>query len=130
GIGKTSLSIYLASVLASKYLEGLNNIFENYIPILVTLKGKSEFIDENDTDLEDKLEEITSGESGGNKKIVLICDGLNEYGLGLENLKIKFDKLRGEDKYPNMRFILITRPEAEIPSNFSNIHSYIRLLPF
>jgi hypothetical protein len=130
GMGKTSLSIYITSTLASKYLEDINNgeLDESFIPVFVPLKGKLRIIDETENSLDDVLRSIAPGEEGKKRKILLICDGLDEYGDDV-NALIKFldDNLRSE--YPNMKFIITTRPEAGFPEKLQ-IQSYIRLFPF
>ncbi len=128
GIGKTSLSLNITAFLASVYLDDPENIENNYIPIFVPLKGKLEIIDESDSSLEDKLHQIAPRESGKNKKILLICDGLDEYGEDIEMLRQKLDRIR--ERYPFMQIIITTRLAAGIPYKLGNISSYIRLLPF
>jgi hypothetical protein len=75
GIGKT----FLASTIARKYLEDPNNE-DNYIPIFVSLKGKLENIDEYQNSLDDKLRLIAGEGKGERRKILIVCDGLDEYG--------------------------------------------------
>jgi hypothetical protein len=129
GIGKTSLSIYLTFIIASKYLEATQEVEDLPIPIFVPLNllGELNTIDENGTSLEEKLKQISPGGSSKNRKIILICDGLDEYGGDIKELKQKLENLR--KSYQNMRFIITTRLEAGIPLKFG-ISSYIRLLPF
>jgi hypothetical protein len=125
GIGKTSLAIYLTSTIARKYLEDPNNEY-NYIPIFVPLKGKLENIDEDQNSLDDKLR-LIAGEGGEKRKILVICDGLDEYGKDETELKNNLGKKR--TNLTNMKIIITTRLEAGLPQKL-DISFYIRLLPF
>jgi uncharacterized protein YjbI with pentapeptide repeats len=127
GIGKTSLAIYLTSIIAKKYLEDPNNEY-NYIPIFVPLKGKLKNIDEKQSSLEAKLRSIAGEGEAKKRKILVICDGLDEYGKDEAELKNFLEEKR-EKEFPNMKIIITTRLEAGLPQKLG-ISSYIRLLPF
>jgi hypothetical protein len=94
GIGKTSLAIYLTSTIASKCLKDPDNEY-NYIPIFVPLKGKLTNIDEDQNSLDDKIRSIAGEGEGKKKKILIICDGLDEYGEDESKLKDILGKKRG-----------------------------------
>lgn len=64
GIGKTSLSVYLASILATSYLDNSENIEENYIPVFVPLKDKLRNIGEEEDTLDSVLERIAPTNEG------------------------------------------------------------------
>jgi hypothetical protein len=108
GIGKTSLAIYLAYKIASKYLEEPDNEY-NYIPIYVPLKGKLTVIDKDQNSLDDKLSSIVGEGEAKKRKILLICDGLDEYGEDVSKLRDILGKKRSE--VPNMKVIITTRLE-------------------
>ncbi|MFZ0512289.1 MAG: NACHT domain-containing protein [Candidatus Nitrosopolaris sp.] len=127
GIGKTSLAIYVAYKIASKYLEEPDNEY-NYIPIFVPLKDKLAVTDEDQNSLDDKLRSIIGKGEAKKRKILLICDGLDEYGEDVSKLRDILGKKRSED-LPNMKVIITTRLEAGLPQKL-DISSYIRLLPF
>src|SRR5215813_3161152 len=112
GIGKTSLAKYLTSVIATNYLGGPDNEY-NYIPIFVPLKGKLTNIDEDQNSLDDKLRWIAGEGEGKKKKMLIICDGLDEYGEDESKLK---DILGEKHKdLPNIKVIITTRLEAGLP---------------
>jgi hypothetical protein len=127
GIGKTSLAIYLTSIIAKKYLEDPNNEY-NYIPIFVPLRDKLKNIDEEKRSLEGKFKSIAAEGEGKKRKILVICDGLEEYGKDEAELKNYLEEKR-ENEFPNMKIIITTRLEAGLPQKLG-ISSYIRLLPF
>ena len=136
GIGKTSLSLKISSVCAQKYSDDPDRN-DNYIPVFAPLKhGSLDTINENGQSLEDVLESIAPIVDGGGearkKKIVVICDGLDEFiGSSIYELKSRLDALRKKDKYPNIKFVITTRLEANIPHEFiTGLSTYIRLLPF
>ena len=126
GIGKTSLCIKLTSSFASKYLDNPNDEY-NYIPIFVPLKGNLQNIDDDQRSLNDVLKLIAPGEEGKKRKILLFCDGLDEYGNEadklIESLRIK------REEFPNVKVIITTRLEAGLPQELDT-SSYIRLLHF
>jgi hypothetical protein len=126
GIGKTSLSIYICSILASRYLgEPENN--HNYIPIFVPLKGNFRSVDDEGNSLDDILKIVAPNEEAKKKNLLLICDGLDEYEEDASILKkILEDK---HTDYPNMKFMITTRLESGLPMKL-NMGFYIRLLPF
>lgn len=127
GIGKTSLCIKLTSSFASKYLDNPND-GTNYIPIFVPLKGNLENIDEDQRSLDEVMELIAPGEEGKKRKILLICDGLDECGFDVDKL---FEKLREKHReFPNVKVVITTRLEAELPQRLISLSSYIRLLHF
>src|SRR5215467_6339650 len=127
GIGKTSLAKYLTSVIATNYLEDPDNEY-NYIPIFVPLKGKLTNIDEDQNSLDDKIRWIAGEGEGKQKKILIICDGLDEYGEDeLEDILVYFHDKRND--FPNIKVIITTRLKAGLPQKL-HISSYIRLLPF
>jgi uncharacterized protein YjbI with pentapeptide repeats len=126
GIGKTSLAVYLTSTIGRMYLEDPNNEY-NYIPIFVPLKDKLNNIDEDQNSLDDKLRLIAGEGEGEKRKILIICDGLDEYGEAESKLMDILRKKR--TNLTNMKVIITTRLEAGLPQKL-NLSSYIRLLPF
>ena len=135
GIGKTSLSFHISSVYAQKYLDDPDRK-DNYIPVFAPLKEGLDAINEKGQSLEDVLELIAPTTASGEarkKKIVVICDGLDEFGGGknIYELKGRLDALRKQNKYPNITFVITTRLEANIPQELrTGLKTYIRLLPF
>jgi uncharacterized protein YjbI with pentapeptide repeats len=132
GIGKTSLSIDIASVYAQQYLDDPDRE-DNYIPVFAPLKDSLDNINEKGESLEDVLGLIAPAASGEarKKKIVVLCDGLDEYGSNIQELKKRLDILKKQDKYPNTKFVITTRLEANIPEDLKiGLKTYIRLLPF
>ena len=127
GIGKTSFAIYLTSYFASKYLEDPDNQY-NYIPIFVP-KGKLTNIDEHQSSLDDKLRSIAGEGEGKKKKILIICDELDEYGDN--ESKLTMFRKKHSDDHPNIKVIITTRLKAGLlgPQKL-DVSSYIRLLPF
>jgi uncharacterized protein YjbI with pentapeptide repeats len=126
GIGKTSFAIYLTSDIASKYLKDPNNEY-NYIPIFVPLKGKLKNIDDKQSSLEGKLRSIAGEGEEKKRKILVICDGLDEYGK--DETELMNDLEKKHEDLPNMKVIITTRLEAGLPQKL-DMSSYIRLLRF
>ena len=126
GIGKTSFAIYLTSTIAAQYLKDPNNEC-NYVPIFVPLKGKLKNIDEKQSSLDAKLRSISGEGEGKKRKILVICDGLDEYGK--DEAELKNDLEKKLENLPNMKVIITTRLEAGLPQKL-DLSSYIRLLPF
>jgi NACHT domain-containing protein len=126
GIGKTSLSVKLTSDFATRYLIDPNSK-NNYIPIFLPLKSKLKIVDEDQNSLDDLLRLIAPGEEAKKRKILLICDGLDEYGDSRTELKNILETKRKD--YPNIKVIITTRLEAGVPKDLL-ISTYIRLLPF
>src|SRR6476646_4619189 len=136
GIGKTSLATYIASTLASRYLEGDSldidddndgDSSQDYIPVFISLKDSD---DESGKYIENKLQSISTGKEAKKRKILLICDGLDEYNYEEIKLKRALDDLCTEDKYPNIKFLITTRLEAGMQKLHTGLKDYIRLLPF
>jgi hypothetical protein len=128
GIGKTSLSIKLASRFASKYLDNPDDDYD-YIPIFAPLKGELKNIDESQHSLSEIIKLIAPGEEGKKRKILLICDGLDEYGDAAALLEWLQNK--HEVELPNLKVIITTRLNGELLEIISRFGSqYIRLLPF
>jgi hypothetical protein len=96
----------ITSYFASKYLEDPNNEY-NYIPIYVLLKRKLTNIDEDQNSLDDKLRSIAGEGEGKKKKILIICDGLDEYGKDETELKNNLGKKR--TNLTSMKVIITTR---------------------
>jgi hypothetical protein len=130
GIGKTSLSIDIASVYAQQYLDDPDRE-DNYIPVFAPLKDSLDNISEKGESLEDVLGLIapSASDEARKKKIVVICDGLDEYGSNIQKLKKRLDTLKHE-KYPNIKFVITTRLEATPEDLRAGLKTYIRLLPF
>jgi uncharacterized protein YjbI with pentapeptide repeats len=135
GIGKTSLSLHLSSVYAQQYLDDPDRD-NRYIPVFAPLKDSLDNINEKGESLEDVLELIApvlDRREARKKKIIVICDGLDEYpSNNTHELKTRLDTLRRKDKYPNIKFVITTRLEADIPEDFktAGLKTYLRLLPF
>ncbi len=110
GIGKTSLAIYLAYKIASRYLEEADNE-HNYIPIYVPLKGKLAVIDKDQNSLDDKLKSIVGEGEAKKRKILLICDGLDEYGEDVGKLRDILGKKHSE--ILNMKVLITTRLQQD-----------------
>ncbi len=135
GIGKTSLSTYIAATCASQYLEGKdlfnddssNDSSGGYIPVFVSLKDVN---DDAQNHIERLLQPISPGQEAKKRNILLICDGLDEYRFEEIKLKQALDYLSTEDKYPNIKFLITTRLEAGMQKLHTGLKNYIRLLPF
>ncbi len=149
GIGKTSLAVYIASTLASKYLDTMGLINNNngdiddtdtdihgnscdnssvdYIPVFIALKDVSE----SGRHIERKLQSIFLGQQQAKRKnILLICDGLDEYNFEKTKLKRILNNLSKKYNYPNIHFLITTRLDTEIQQIYPHLKNYIRLLPF
>jgi hypothetical protein len=136
GIGKTSLSTYVASIYASQYLEGkdlFNDDSNNkglsggYIPVFVSLKDVN---DDTQNHIERLLQPISPGQEAKKRNILIICDGLDEYRFEEIKLKQALDSLSTEDTYPNIKFLITNRLEAGLQRLHTGLENYIRLLPF
>jgi hypothetical protein len=127
GIGKTSLCMHLTYSYASKFLEDPN--FEyNYIPIFIPLKYTLNNIDDEGNSLDYVIRLIAPGDEGKKRKILLICDGLDEYDDDIAKL-IELLQRKRENELPNMKVLITSRLKAELLRKLG-IRSYIELLPF
>ena len=125
GMGKTSLAKHIAIEYATKFLYTAPED-HNYIPVFVALKDKKRnvFFDKR---LDYVLDKIVAPEDGRNRRILLVCDGLDEYGDSIEDLLKYLDEK--QDVLPNMKVIITTRLKAGLLQSL-NVKQYIRILPF
>jgi uncharacterized protein YjbI with pentapeptide repeats len=124
GIGKTSLVKHIAIDYASKHLEEPFGVY-NYIPVFVSLKDELNNVFHRN-DLDYVLDFIIAPEIGKKRKILLICDGLDEYD-DIEGLLTKLKNRHRE--LTNMKVIITTRLNAGLPKTLE-LKEYVRLLPF
>jgi hypothetical protein len=110
GIGKTSLAKHITVDYATKYLNDPGSV---HIPILVLLKDtlKNVFRDNN---LDYVLDSIIAPDvATKERKILLICDGLDEY---TDNIKCLLEKLEKKHvELHNLKLIITTRLKAGLP---------------
>ncbi len=116
GTGKTNFAKKIAVDCAAKYLRGE----DTYIPIYVPLKSNL-----NNIFNDDSLEDITR--TLDKQKILIICDGLDEYEGDPTDLIYK--------KLPSLvkneaKTIFTTRLELDFPKKISIPDYYVRLCPF
>ncbi len=126
GIGKTSLAKKIAVDYATRYL---NEPAVVHVPVFVSLRDKLNNV-YYDNNLDYVLDFIIAPETSKNRKILLICDGLDEYGDN-NDIKSLFEKfeIKHNKELHNMRLIITTRLQTDFP-NILGIKEYVRLLPF
>jgi uncharacterized protein YjbI with pentapeptide repeats len=123
GIGKTSMMKMIASDLAISYLES----DDGYLPIFSSLKLKLRNV-YNSENLDFVLSNVVAPRYISKvTKILLILDGLDEYGESLSGLQNRLDSLR--ESYPEMKVIITTRMNAGYPRELG-LTKFIKLLPF
>jgi uncharacterized protein YjbI with pentapeptide repeats len=127
GVGKTSAVKYLTIHCAEKILKNPENT-SNFIPVFVRLRYGFKNV-YNDWDLDKTLENILSHGDEKKRKILLICDGLDEYIGDISILYRKLTNYIAEKSYPNMKIIITTRLKAGW-TNLFDANYYIRLFPF
>jgi uncharacterized protein YjbI with pentapeptide repeats len=119
GTGKTNFAKKIAVGSAIKYLRGKNT----YVPIYVPLKRNL-----NNIFYDDGLEDIIT--IVGDQKVLLICDGLDEYEDDPNTLI--YTKLPNMFKKGNeVKTIFTTRLEPDLPNKIDiSGDYYVRLFPF
>jgi uncharacterized protein YjbI with pentapeptide repeats len=129
GTGKTSFAKHLVIDQASKYLHKK----DEWIPVLISLKDNKDLLSSytNDYDLYYDINNIIKP---NNEKLLLICDGLDEYPENIQGLKKKLLDIPEVITSKNLsisqiKIIFTTRPEAGMPKDLK-IQRYVRLLPF
>jgi hypothetical protein len=127
GIGKTSLSKYIAIKCAEKYLDKPEDS-SNYIPIFVRLRYGLNNAYRN-LDLKTTLEHIAPEGESKKRKILVICDGLDEYVGDIFTLKKELSEYVQNNLYPNIKVIITTRLKAGWTGLFDT-EEYVRLFPF
>ncbi|AIF83432.1 putative low-complexity protein [Candidatus Nitrososphaera evergladensis SR1] len=123
GIGKTSMMRMAASKLATAFLKKK----EGFIPVLAFFKDKlrNVYYKEN---LDYVISTIVAPRQFSNKThILLILDGLDEYGEDIEDLLLRLDSMH--QSYPLMKVIITTRMNAGYP-RLLEVDKFVRLLPF
>jgi uncharacterized protein YjbI with pentapeptide repeats len=121
GIGKTYFSFSLASNLAA---EALRHFSSAVIPIHIPMRFKFNRIDDKGNNLESILSLVPR-----QRKIVLIFDGLDEFG---DEHKIRgfYKFMIGKlTKYPKSKSIVTTRLNSNTP-DILNFDYYVRMLGF
>lgn len=118
GTGKTNLAKKIAVDCAIDYLSGK----DSYVPIYVPLKRNLQYI-YNDEGLDQVVKLLKD------QKILLICDGLDEYDGDYKSLiySVLPDKLKDTD----VKTIFTTRLDPDLPKKIDISGTpYVRLLPF
>lgn len=124
GTGKTSFAKYMVMRIAEENLTGQNT----WIPLYIPLKQKLNSIyTPDDTIYHDLSNDIRPQ----NEKILLVCDGLDEYPNPDDILSLKNSLLEIQSKFSisKLKIIFTTRLEAGLPQ-ILGIKRYVRLLPF
>jgi hypothetical protein len=128
GIGKTSLAMSIASKYALEYLRNPNSS-QSYVPVFVPLRYQLNGVYQQ-RHLDDVLRLIAPEGEGKKRKILLICDGLDEYGKDEQDVSLLYNKLsKYKSDYPNLKTIITTRLRAGWTKLFT-IDNYVRLFPF
>jgi hypothetical protein len=128
GIGKTSLAMSIASKYALEYLRNPNSS-QSYIPVFVPLRHQLNGVYQQ-RHLDNVLGLIAPEGEGKKRKILLICDGLDEYGKDEQDVSLLYNKLsKYKSDYPNLKTIITTRLRAGWTRLFT-IDNYVRLFPF
>jgi hypothetical protein len=122
--GKTSFAKYIVMMIAEENLTGQNT----WILVYIQLKQKlCSLYTPDDTIYQDLSNDIRPQ----NEKILLVCDGLDEYPNPDDILSLKNSLLDIQSKFSisKLKIIFTTRPEVGLPQ-ILGIKKYVRLLPF
>ena len=133
GIGKSSLAKKMSHDCAIKFVENPTDP-KVYIPIFVPLKFALEVTCNGNKSLENDLERIASYSSRKNEtNILVILDGLDELpdNKPINNQTIYTTIQQGFIKsFPNSKYLITTRLEADFPERLNITEYYVRLFSF
>jgi hypothetical protein len=126
GTGKTSFVKYTVIKMAEYYLSGQ----DNWIPIYLPLNQKQKFgiiYTPDNTIYQDLNNDIKPQD----EKVLIVCDGLDEYHESDKIASLKEDLLTIQSKFSisHLKIIFTTRLEAGFPQKLG-IKKFVRLLPF